>query len=252
MTTLLEGRGIRKTFGGLVALADVDFELREGEVLGLIGPNGAGKTTLINVVCGHLRATGGAVRLGERVISARPAHEIARAGIARTFQTVRPFMGMTVEENIQVGALFGAVRRHGPRPRERVDDILGFLGLTRRRHDTVQALTIADRKRVELGRALAMDPRVLLLDELMAGLNAREMDGAITLVREINRLGVSVIIVEHVMEVVVGLCERVMVLHHGTKLADGPTRAVLDDGRVIEAYLGTRYRDRHDTPEPHG
>jgi branched-chain amino acid transport system ATP-binding protein len=245
VTTVLEGQKVSKTFGGAVALTSLDFHLRQGEILGLIGPNGAGKTTLINIVSGHLRAGTGEVKLHNRVISSLPAHEIAQAGIARTFQTVRPFMGMTVEENILVGAFFGATRRVENRhSRQRVDDALAFLSLTSQRHDPVDALTIADRKRVELARALAMEPQVLLLDELMAGLNASEMDRTIGLVREINGLGVSLIIVEHVMEAVVGLCERVMVLHHGEKIADGPTRAVLDDSRVIEAYLGSRYRDR--------
>jgi branched-chain amino acid transport system ATP-binding protein len=245
VTTLLETQQVRKTFGGSVALASLDFSLGEGEILGLIGPNGAGKTTLINIVSGHLRAATGEVRFRDRVISALPAHEIARTGIARTFQTVRPFMGMTVEENILIGACFGSARsRHTRRPGHRVEEALSFLGLTSRRHDPVQALTIADRKKVELGRALAMEPQLLLLDELMAGLNASEIDTTIGLVRQIHRFGVSLIVVEHVMEAVVGLCERVMVLHHGEKIADGPTRAVLDDSRVIEAYLGTRYRDR--------
>jgi len=245
VTTILEGRKLVKTFGGAVALARVDFQLREGEILGLIGPNGAGKTTLINVVCGQLRAASGAVRLRGTTISALSAHEIARAGVARTFQTVRPFRGMTVEENIAVGALFGSAHRSGGRPRrQRVEDVLAFLRLSPRRHDPVHALTIADRKRVELGRALAMEPDVLLLDELMAGLNASEIDEAMGLVREVNRLGVSLIIVEHVMAAVVGLCERVLVLHHGEKIAEGATRAVLDDEQVIEAYLGSRYRER--------
>ena len=242
---VLEGHNVGKTFGGAVALTSLDFHLVHGEVLGLIGPNGAGKTTLINIVSGYLRASSGTVTLRDRVISSLPAHEIARAGIARTFQTVRPFMGMTVEENVLVGAFFGAARRTDDRhPRQRVDDALAFLSLTSRRDDPVNALTIADRKRVELARALAMEPQVLLLDELMAGLNASEIDQTIALVRDINRLGVSLIIVEHVMEAVVGLCQRIIVLHHGQKIADGPARMVLDDGRVIDAYLGSRYRDR--------
>jgi branched-chain amino acid transport system ATP-binding protein len=245
VTTVLAVQKIRKIFGGTVALTDLDIHLRHGEILGLIGPNGAGKTTLINIVSGHLRPETGEVRLHDRVITSLPAHEIARTGIARTFQTARLFMGMTVEENVRVGAFFGAARLGKDRDtHKRVDDALAFLSLTSRRHDRVEALTIVERKRVELARALAMEPQVLLLDELMAGLNASEMDGTIALVREINRLGVSLIIVEHVMEAVVGLCERVIVLHHGQKIADGPTRTVLDDSRVIDVYLGSRYRDR--------
>jgi branched-chain amino acid transport system ATP-binding protein len=245
MTAVLAVQKISKMFGGTVALTDVDVRLQHGEILGLIGPNGAGKTTLINIVSGHLRPDTGAVQLHDRVITSLAAHEIARAGIARTFQTARPFMGMTVEENVCVGALFGAARGGEDRdPHKRVDEALAFLNLTSRRYDPVDALTIVERKKVELARALAMEPQVLLLDELMAGLNASEMDGTIALVREINRLGVSLIIIEHVMEAVVGLCERVIVLHHGQKIADGPTRTVLDDRGVIDAYLGSRYRDR--------
>jgi branched-chain amino acid transport system ATP-binding protein len=248
--TVLAGRNLRKTFGGAIALAGLDFHLRQGEILGLIGPNGAGKTTLINIVSGHLRASNGDVSLHGQVISSLPAHEIARAGIARTFQTVRPFLGMTVEDNVLVGAFFGAARRlHERHPRRRVEEALAFVSLMSRRRDPVDALTIADRKKVELARALAMEPQVLLLDELMAGLNPGEMDGTMALVRQINALGVSLIIVEHVMAAVIGLCERVMVLHHGEKIADGPTRAVLDDRRVVEAYLGSRYRHRSRTAE---
>ena len=250
MDTVLAGHHLRKTFGGAIALAGLDFHLRQGEILGLIGPNGAGKTTLINIVSGHLRASTGDVSLHGQVISSLPAHEIARAGIARTFQTVRPFVGMTVEENVLVGAFFGAARRlHERHPRRRVEEALAFVSLMSRRRDPVDVLTIADRKKVELARALAMEPQVLLLDELMAGLNPGEMDGTMALVRQINALGVSLIIVEHVMAAVIGLCERVMVLHHGEKIADGPTRAVLDDRRVVEAYLGSRYRPRSRTAE---
>jgi len=250
MKTILAGRNLSKTFGGAVALAGLDFHLCQGEILGLIGPNGAGKTTLINIVSGHLRASSGDVSLHGEVISPLTAHEIARAGIARTFQTVRPFVGLTVEDNVLVGAFFGSARRlHERHPRRRVDEALAFVGLISHRHDPVEGLTIGDRKRVELARALAMEPRVLLLDELMAGLNPGEMDEAMALVRQINALGVSLIIVEHVMQAVIGLCERVMVLHHGEKIADGPTRAVLDDSRVVEAYLGSRYRDRSRTAE---
>ena len=246
MALLLTARRISKRFGGSVALSDVDLELREAEILGLIGPNGAGKTTLINILSGTLRASSGEVRFQDRAIDGWAAHEIARLGVARTFQLVRPFMGMTVEENIVVGALFGRARGHRDRRGrgQRVEEILTFLGLERRRADPVRVLNIPDRKRVELGRALAMEPSVLLLDELVAGLNPTEVESLLEVVRAIHRQGVSLVIVEHVMRAVFGLCDRVMVLHHGRKIADGPTELVLNDPQVVEAYLGRSFVDR--------
>jgi len=247
MTHVLTARGINKRFGGSVALHDVDFHLGQGEILGLIGPNGAGKTTLINIVSGYLRADGGEVSLNGRDIGRLAAHRIANLGVARTFQLVRPFMGMTVEENVLVGALFGRTRdsinlvRRG----RRLEKILSFLDLQQKRSDPVVSLNIPERKRVELGRALAMEPSVLLLDELVAGLNATEMRGLMEIVREINCQGVSIVIVEHVMQVVADLCDRVIVLHLGQKLADGPTNRVLSDRQVAEAYLGKSYVERY-------
>ena len=246
MADVLTARRINKRFGGSVALRDVDFRLCEGEILGLIGPNGAGKTTLINILSGNLRADTGQVSLNGRAIDRLAAHKIASLGVARTFQFVRPFLGMTVEENILVGALFGRGRDSiSPTRRAReLDDILEFLDLQRRRSDPVESLNIPERKKVELGRALAMRPSVLLLDELVAGLNPTEMKSLMAVVRRINRQGVSLLIVEHVIQVVAGLCDRVIVLHHGQKLADGPTDRVLSDPQVAEAYLGKSYVER--------
>lgn len=246
MADVLTARGINKRFGGSVALHDVDFLLCEGEILGLIGPNGAGKTTLINILSGNLRADTGQVRFNGRAIGRLAAHKIASLGVARTFQFVRPFLGMTVEENILVGALFGRGRDSiSPTRRAReLDEILEFLDLQRRRSDPVESLNIPERKKVELGRALAMRPSVLLLDELVAGLNPTEMKSLMAVVRRINRQGVSLLIVEHVIQVVAGLCDRVIVLHHGQKLADGPTDRVLSDRQVAEAYLGKSYVER--------
>ena len=246
MADVLTARRINKRFGGAVALRDVDFRLCEGEILGLIGPNGAGKTTLINILSGNLRADTGQVSLNGRAIDRLAAHKIASLGVARTFQFVRPFLGMTVEENILVGALFGRGRDSiSPTRRAReLDDILEFLDLQRRRSDPVESLNIPERKKVELGRALAMRPSVLLLDELVAGLNPTEMKSLMAVVRRINQQGVSLLIVEHVIQVVAGLCDRVIVLHHGQKLADGPTDRVLSDRQVVEAYLGKSYVER--------
>jgi branched-chain amino acid transport system ATP-binding protein len=229
------------------ALADVDFHLARGEVLGLIGPNGAGKTTLINVVTGHLQPSSGAITFHGRPITGLPAHEVARRGIARSFQVSRAFLGMTVEENVLVGALFGRAVETADERRDRrrqVGAILEFLGLGGRRADPVHALNIPDRKKVDLARALAMKPEVLLLDELMAGLNATDMEATMAIVREIRRQGVSLVVIEHVMRVIVGLCDRVMVLHHGQKIADGGPHDVLRDRAVMEAYLGPKFSER--------
>ncbi len=246
MATVLTARGINKRFGGTVALRDVDFHLDAGEILGLIGPNGAGKTTLINIVSGNLRADAGDVSLNGLTIGHLAPYHIARLGLARTFQFVRPFLGMTVEENIRVGTLFGRERgsSNGARRGQKLEEILAFLDLRRRRFVRVESLNIPERKKVELGRALAMEPWVLLLDELVAGLNPTEMESLMAVVRQINRQGVSLLIVEHVMRVVAGLCDRVIVLHHGQKLADGPTERVLNDRQVAEAYLGRSYVER--------
>jgi branched-chain amino acid transport system ATP-binding protein len=193
MATVLTARGINKRFGGTVALRDVDVHLGAGEILGLIGPNGAGKTTLINILSGNLRADTGDVSLNGLTIGHLAPHHIARLGLARTFQFVRPFLGMTVEENILVGTLFGRERgpSNGARRGQKLEEILAFLDLQRRRFDRVESLNIPERKKVELGRALAMEPSVLLLDELVAGLNPTEMESLMAVVRQINRQGVS-------------------------------------------------------------
>ncbi len=246
---ILQGRGVSRWFGGVRALLEVDLDLQPGEILGLIGPNGAGKTTLINVVSGALRPSAGTVAFRGRPIHHLAPHRIAELGIARSFQVSRAFLGMTVEENVLVGAIFGRAEDGGARrAREErlraVDHILELIGLAGRRHDLVQALNVPDRKRVDLGRVLAMQPEVLLLDELMAGLNPSDMEGLLALVREINRQGASLIVIEHVMRVIVDLCDRVMVLHHGQKIADGPPHQVMEDALVLKAYLGPRFREK--------
>ena len=245
MESLLEVISVSQSFGGVRALDRVDVSLAPGEILGIIGPNGSGKTTLINVVAGNLRPSSGEIRFRGATISGRPAHCIARLGIARSFQLSRAFLGMTVEENILVGALFGS-RRPAARRRHRtqtVDRIVDFLGFTERRHLPVSCLNVADRKKVDLGRALAMEPQVLLLDELMAGLNQSDAAELMAVLRAVHRQGVALVVIEHVMSVIVNLCSRVLVLHQGRKIAEGPVPAVMADPTVVVAYLGSAADD---------
>jgi len=242
---LVESVSLTRFFGGVRALHAVDFRLAQGEVLGIIGPNGSGKTTLINLIAGNLHPSSGEIRLRGRVISGLPPHRIARLGIARSFQISRAFLGMTVEENILVGVLFGSARASRDlRDRaSEVRQVLKFIGLDGRRDDRVQTLNVPDRKKVDLGRALAMKPDVLLLDELMAGLNPSDTEHMIGVIREIRGRGVTVIIIEHVMNVIASLCSRLLVLHHGQKIADGPVRDVMGDRTVLQAYLGPSFTE---------
>jgi len=243
---ILEARAVTKRFGGLAAVSDVSFDLREGEILGLIGPNGSGKTTLINVVTGALPSTAGDVRFRGDSIRGLPSHAIGRLGVSRTFQIVKPFRSLTVVENVMVGALFGA--RGGARTlaeaRGRAEEVLDFVTLSHRAHAAADGLNVPERKRMELARALAMRPSVLLLDEVMAGLNPAEIDAAVGLVKRIRDRGVTLIVVEHVMKAIRDLSDRILVLFHGEKLTEGPPAEVLNDPQVVSAYLGRRYAER--------
>jgi len=240
---LLEGRGLSRRFGALAAVDGLDFAVEPGEILGVIGPNGAGKTTLLNLVSGLLPPSAGEIRFDGEVISGRPPHAIAARGVARTFQIVKPLRGLTVRENVALGAMFGrAGQGAGTRAaRTRADEVLALVGLASRADDPVGILTVADLKRLELARALAMGPRLLLLDEVMAGLNPREIEWAMGLVREVHRHGMTVLMIEHVMRAVMGVSQRILVLHHGRRLALGAPESVSRDPAVIEAYLGRRY-----------
>jgi len=241
---LLSVRGVTRRFGGVSALTDVSFDVDEGEILGVIGPNGAGKTTLLSCISGMHRLDGGAISLAGRVISGLPPHRIARLGVGRTFQVVRPFTSMTVRENAAVGALFGASRLPPAKAFAAADEVLELVGMAAKGSHPVASLTIPDRKRLEVARALATRPRLLLLDEVMAGLNAVEVDQALEMVRAVHRSGVTIVLIEHVMRVVVGVCRRVVVLDFGQTLAEGAPDEVLRDPRVVEAYLGERYARR--------
>ena len=243
---LLELDGVSKRFGGVAALTNVSFRVDPGDILGIIGPNGAGKTTLLNCISGVYRLEGGAISLDGARISGLPPHRVARLGIGRTFQVVKPFASMSVRENAAVGALFGSTEaRMAPRAAfESADQVLELVGLAAKARQTVGSLTIPDRKRLEVARALATKPRLLLLDEVMAGLNPVEVDEALQLVRQIHASDVTIVLIEHVMRVVVGVCTRAIVLHMGKFLAEGTPQEVLRDQRVVEAYLGEKYARR--------
>lgn len=241
MSKLLELEDVTRRFGGLNAVEGVSFSVSQGEIIGLIGPNGAGKTTLIDVITGVHPATAGSVRFDGQDITRRQPYRIARLGLARTFQIVQPFPKMTVLENAAAGALFsgGATNVHDAYAAARQQ--LEFTGLAELADRPAATLTLARRKRLELAKSLAMKPRLLMLDEVNAGLTSAEIAGALELIREIAKLGVTIIVIEHLLRVILSISQRVVVLHHGQVIAQGPPHDVVSDRRVIEAYLGAKY-----------
>jgi branched-chain amino acid transport system ATP-binding protein len=236
--TVLEVRGLTKRFGGLVAVRDMSFDVAEHEVLGIIGPNGSGKSTVINMISGALAPSAGSIRLNGDEIAGRAAHRIARMGVARTFQLVRLLPELSVMENVVAGAAFGHRRRWKAEAESYAAKLLERVGLGRVMALPVSALTYIDTKRVELARALACEPEVLLLDEWLAGLNPTELATGIALIRSLRDEGRTVILVEHVMDAIRSLCDRCVVMSSGAKIAEGTPSEVLSDDEVIRAYLG--------------
>jgi branched-chain amino acid transport system permease protein len=238
---LLQVRGAAKRFGGLQALAGVDLDVREGEILGLVGPNGSGKTTLINVISGFYPLSGGTIAVDGAEIGHVPAHEIARRGVARTYQIPRPFVNMTVLENVALAATFGGPPSAAKEIREAALHWLDFTGLAGKKDVLPAGLNLHERKFLELARALAAKPKLLLLDEVLSGLNPAEVDNAIRLVRAIRAQGATIVFVEHLMRAVIELSDRVAVLNEGRLFALGAPREVMRDPRVVSIYLGKAY-----------
>jgi len=239
MAPLLEVTGISKRFGGLQAVRDLSFSMARDEMLGLIGPNGAGKTTAFNLLSGFLTPDAGDVRLDGRSIVGLKPHAICRLGLCRTFQIVRPFPQLSVLDNVRIGAL--ARRPQMPDARERARAVTEQVGLGAKADQAAGGLTLADRKRLELARALATEPRLLLLDEVMAGLNPSEIEAIVGLVQRVNATGVAILLIEHNMRAVMTLSHRIVVLSFGEKIVEGEPVAVANHPRVVEAYLGEEY-----------
>lgn len=234
--TLLKVEKVVKRFSGLVAVNNVSIELNEGEILGLIGPNGAGKTTLFHSICGyHVPSEGKIILNGEEVQNLKP-EKICKKGIARTFQIVQPFGNLTLLENVIVGA-FNTISKYDDAKKEAMEQ-LKFMGMDHKAHEQMKDLTFAEQKKVEVARALATKPKILFLDEVMSGLNPTEVNDFIQLIQDIRQSGITIFFIEHLMSAVMKLSDRVVVMHLGEKIAEGPPEIVMKNPQVVEAYLG--------------
>lgn len=240
MTEILRTIGVTKTFGSLRALDEVSMAVHDNEILGLVGPNGSGKSTMINVLSGFLSPSGGEIQFGGKRIDTMAPHKVAELGLARTYQIPRPFSTLTALENVTVGGSFGRSRTERD-ARTKGREWLEFVGLGAEADSTAESLTLHQRKQLELARALSCEPRLIMLDEVLAGLNPTEIEGAIELIKSIRALGIAVIFVEHNMRAVKGLCDRLVVLQSGTLIAEGDPSTVLSDQAVIDAYLGSHH-----------
>jgi branched-chain amino acid transport system ATP-binding protein len=236
---ILEGKGVTKYFGGLAAVSDVDFYVDQGEVVGLIGPNGAGKTTLFNLISAALVPRPGVIKFKDKNITGLKPYKICRMGIARTFQTIKIFAHLPVFDNVRVGSLFGtSVKISSAEAEKEAAELLEFVGLANMSRTPAKDLTLANQKRLEVARALATRPELLLLDELMAGLTYTEVAQAMELVKKIREKGVTIIMIEHVMKAIMNVCDRIIVLHHGKKIAEGTPQEIASSQTVVEVYLG--------------
>jgi len=245
MTPLLVVKGLTRYFGGLAAVTDLHFQVNEGEIFGIIGPNGAGKTTAFSMIAGSLPPSAGSILFRGKEVAAWPSHRVVRLGICRTHQIPRPFTGMTVYENVEVGFRYGRRRSssRGPVAVE-IERLLEFTDLSSWVHTPAGALPTGNRKRLELARALATDPILLLCDEICGGLNPAETQAMLALLRRLRDAGITILYIEHDMRAVMGACDRIMVLNYGEKLAEGTPYAIQHDEAVIEAYLGGRASTR--------
>lgn len=239
MSNILEITGLTKHFGGLTAVSALDLHIAKGEILALIGPNGAGKSTVFNLVAGVYPPSDGTIRFKGEVINGRKPWDLCKIGLARTFQIVKPFASKTVLYNIMVGAFLHT--NSTAKAREKAEEVMATLGLASLRDRLAGSLTIADRKRLEIGKALATNPELLLLDEVMAGLRPTEVDDMISIIKDLRDRGVTVFVIEHIMRAVMALSDRVVVIHFGQKIAEGTPEAVTKDENVIKAYLGGDY-----------
>ena len=236
---MLHVENVTKMFGGLIALKGVSLSVSQGQIKSIIGPNGAGKTTLFNLISGFMAPWEGEIRFNNQSITGQPPEKIAHAGVARTFQVVKPFSNLTALENVLVGVL--NVHAHLRKAREEAIGILDYIGMADKANWPARKLTLEDLKRLELGRALAIRPRLLLLDEVMAGLNPPEIEEFIALIRRIRNDGVTILLIEHIMHAILSLSDEVIVLNHGEKIYEGDTQGVVKDRKVVEAYLGEEY-----------